>query len=167
MTTPPKQNRKTPRYFVTGLFMSTFVLIVIWPVFALYCYAPLVFLLSPSPFYSERLGKVSYIELGCHKTWIWGYYATDVPWEQTLAFYKGYGYTSNSGSNQYLSRSEQGYRLLRQVGLFDRQSIELLHDEILQTNITKAFDAGHTVFIFSLTYTENIEAFEHSSCRGD
>ncbi len=141
--------------------------IAVWPVFALYCYAPLIFLVSPSPNNSENLGKVSYIQLECHKTWIWGYYATDAPWEQTLAFYKGYGYTSASGSNQYVSRSEQGHHLLRQVSLLDKQSLELLHDETLRTNLIRAFDAGQTVYTFGLAYTENIEAFENSYCRGD
>jgi hypothetical protein len=167
VTVYPKRSNKALFYFVICLLISAVAWILVWPVVALYWYAPFIFLISPSPNNSEFLGKVSDIELDCHKTWIWGYYATEAPWDQTFAFYKIHGYAANSGGNQYLSRSDQGHLLLRQVMLLDRQIIQTLRDEPLRTNIEEAFDAGRTVYTFSLSYTENVEAFEQSYCRGD
>jgi hypothetical protein len=152
-------------YLMGILIICAPLLFCVWPVFALYGYAPLIFSTSPSPGNSEFLGKISAIELECHKTWIWGYYATDAPWEDVLTFYRTYGYQPSSPNTDYVSRKEQ--QLVRQVSLFDRRSVGDIRDETLRNNLSAAFSKGRTVYSFGLSYTENEEAFQHSSCRGD
>jgi hypothetical protein len=137
----------------------------VWPVFALYGYAPLIFSTSPSLSNSELLGKISAVELECHKTWIWGYYATDAPWADVMTFYRTYGYQLAAPNNDYVSRHEP--HLVRQVNLFDRQSVVYVHDEPLRTNLAAAFSKGRTVYSFSLVYTEHEESFQTRNCPGD
>lgn len=152
-------------YLVGILIICAPLLFCVWPVFALYGYAPLIFSTSPSLGNNKFLGKISAIELECHKTWIWGYYATDTAWEDVLVFYRAYGYQPSSPNNDYVSLREQ--QLVRQVSLFDRRAVGEIRDEKLRNNLSDAFSKDLTVYSFSLSYTENEEAFQHSSCRGD
>jgi hypothetical protein len=109
-------------------------------------------------------------KLECRAAWIFGTYATSLPWDEVAAFYTNYGFVRDTNDGTLRSYNGQFIRggFTRVIGLFrDPHDWEDIHNPTVRSAIQAAIADRQTVYSFGLYYKENEDIYRHSPCWHD